>query len=208
MRDQEKAIKERRTIEATHKRLMGASGKLGIIVQNLGEPIISQTQDMSVYDMLSSDDYDGSLKGGTPEEINNEIPTSAIFADDAETVLEPPTGHGWRDAPDMHISYTREIGWYFNGLSRGMNLEIKYIDLEKKLTVMYEGTCVYQEAFGELERYVPHEVWEDKIERLFKVAKDVAKQNRKIKKDTLVEDGKKAQKNWLQKMKEKWGFSI
>lgn len=42
MNDKERRVKEQRYIEASRKMLLGLEGKLGVILKQLGEPIISQ----------------------------------------------------------------------------------------------------------------------------------------------------------------------
>ena len=50
MREIEKRIQEKRTVEATKKKLMGFNGKLGCIVRNLGQPIIAQSEGGGLHD--------------------------------------------------------------------------------------------------------------------------------------------------------------
>lgn len=54
MNSKERAIAEKRQIEATRKNLMGASGKLGMIAKVLGTPI--QRQGSPLFDMSYLDD--------------------------------------------------------------------------------------------------------------------------------------------------------
>ena len=76
MNNKEKIIREKRTLEATKKNLMGPVGKLGVIAKYLGSPIVAQGSGM--FDQVFLDD--------PYEEQNNseEMPTF----EDHETVYE------------------------------------------------------------------------------------------------------------------------
>ena len=99
-----------------------------------------------------------------------------------------------------------DIGWLFDGLNRGMHLEIKYIDADNKLTVDYKGYEVFCEISGDLERYIPNEEWESKIDKLFKIALTKKKQEmdqQKIEKEELITQ---KQSSFLERLKQKWGW--
>lgn len=165
-------IKEKRTIEALKKDLMGPGGKLGTICKYLGSPIYHQGNGMN--GIFLDDPYD-----------NHDDEDALLEFDESENVYE--------------------IGWIFSGLSSGMNLEIKYIDNEKKLTVTHEGRTVYTEISGELESYAPLENWEKMIEQLYKIAKNKKKKRvvmEKIERKELIAE---KQKSFLRKMMDKWG---
>ena len=103
-------------------------------------------------------------------------------------------------------SYVMQEGWVFDGLSRGMHLEIKYLDCDKKLSVYHEGFRVYEEIAGDLEAYAPDPEWENLIERLYKAAterKKIAKEeiNEIYRKERLDE-----QRSFLQRLRSKWGL--
>lgn len=101
---------------------------------------------------------------------------------------------------------TTDMGYFFDGLSRGMHLEIKFID--NILTVSYKGYPVYREAAGDLEIFFPDQEWEKYIENLYNVA---VKQQREVKKEIKHFSAKKkeAEKNeWLRGLWKKWGFKI
>jgi hypothetical protein len=57
--EKEKKIQEQRTIEAIKKGLMGASGKFGAIVKNLGTPIIGQGSDNPYLESTYLPELDG-----------------------------------------------------------------------------------------------------------------------------------------------------
>ena len=148
MNDKEKVIKDQRTIEASRKGFMGLGGKLGCVLKNLGQPIVSQHEGGLMYHSTSLEDYANmevedpyDLRGGTPEEILDQI-----------------------EVMDMDETTIHSLGWMFDGLSRGMQLEIKYVTETNVLTVHYKGHMVYNEIGGELGAYAPMKEWEDCIE--------------------------------------------
>jgi len=204
--DKEKRIKEERTIEATKKDLMGASGKLGLIVKYMGQLITYHSQDFSTGNWLHPEENDldvnpYELKGGTSEEINNQIPT--IYGDN---FMGPVTGPEWREPPEMDYAYTEHRGWVFDGLNRGMHIEIQYLEYENVLTTTYKGYLVYKETAGELDTYVPLDEWESKINRLHTVAKEIRKRKNKKERIKEIKEAEINKKSWLQRMRLKWGF--
>jgi len=199
MHEQEKRIKEQRTIEANRKKLMGLDGKLGCILKYLGEPLIRQDEGDWFHSSRYLDEEDSRREttwGGTPEEIIEQIPT-----DDWGDLLPDEC---YRSQP---VKYdTEEIGMVFDGLSSGMNLEIRYLKQDNLLTVKHEGRLVYREVAGELEAYVPAPQWEDMVNRLFPLAKKrevtaigeaVQQRREKNRKDKL---------GFLEKLRTKWGI--
>jgi len=130
-------IRERRTIMATTKNMMGPSGKLGSIAKWLGDPVIRQGTGLFDQTYL-------------PDMIDEE--------DDG-------------GVPIIDNSFIQEEGWHFDGLSRGIHLEILYLSGINKLTAYSKGFLVYEELRGDLYAYAPAPEWEDKIEMLYKQAK-------------------------------------
>jgi hypothetical protein len=196
MHEQEKRIKDQRTIEANRKKLMGLEGKLGCILKYLGEPLIQQDQGDWFHTTRHLDEYTPTEWGGTPEEIITQIPTEDwgdIAADECYR--------------SERIQYdTQEIGMYYNGLSRGMNLEILYLNQEHILTVKYEGELVYREVAGELEAYTPSSDWEHKIDQLFPLAKKKETTTIKENIEKKKERDRLRKFDFLNKLRKKWGI--
>ena len=94
MRDIEKRIQEKRTIEATKKRLMGFNGKLGCIVRNLGQPIMSHMEGGGLHEYGETinfweDAYEPSLENITdPNELNKRIPTMQVLDELGNPILQ------------------------------------------------------------------------------------------------------------------------
>ena len=180
MDSKESLIREKRTIQALRNDLMGPSGKLGTICRYLGDKI--QFQSMGGGFILDD-----------PYEITN-IPDQ--FSN--EGLLQ--------ELPEFDDEITYEVGWVFDGMSRGMHIEIKYIDHEKRLTTTYKGYEVFVEIAGELEKYAPFPEWEDMVERLYKAATENRKKLKKEEKQNLKELVSRKQQSFLQKMRMKWGI--
>lgn len=167
-------IKEQRLIEATRKNLLG--------IKNGKLGVILRYLGIPVIGH-GSPLYDISYAYLDPyeeEENEDELPTF----DEDERVAE--------------------VGRIFDGLSRGVHIEIKYI--EGALSVIYKGYLVFMESSGDLECYVPNDEWENKIENFYKIA---LKLQRKDKKEKVLEKTKKEnvlKKSLFKHLLEKWGF--
>jgi len=180
MDSKESMVKERRTIEATRKNLMGPGGKLGVICKFLGSPI---TFHSSESEPLWEDPYEVPMDSFGNEQIMNEIP---VF--------------------DAESGGLYEVGWMFDGLNRGIHLEIKYIDHEKRLTVTFKGYEVFVEIAGDLERYNPFPEWEDRIEKLHEEAVQIRKAHKKAEKEARKEQKMKKVGEYLERLRDKWGI--
>ena len=179
----EDVIKRERTFEATRNNLMGIGGKLGIICKHLGKPI--QKEGGSMFDTSEMDDL-WLLEDDEPEE-------GAEFDMNKMPMMD-----------EEEISYT--IGYVFDGLSRGMHLEIKYLEDRKELNCYYKGFEVYKEVNGELEAYAPSNEWEEKIEYLFSIAKKTEKKRMQQKHEVVKEMAAQKHAEYLEHLKNRWGF--
>jgi hypothetical protein len=168
----ERAIREKRTIEATKKNLMGPTGKLGMIATFLGHKIMRQG--------------------------------SGLFGESfLEDPYHIPDEHGLSMAEDSEV---QEIGHVFDGLSRGMHLEIKHYDCDNHLIVDYKGYRVYEEIAGDLRGYAPILEWESLVDKLFKQAKE-RRDKLELKMAPFIEQMVlKKRDSWFAKMRKKWGL--
>ena len=185
----ENVIREKRTIEATKKNLMGPAGKLGQILQAFGSPIIRQGSGLMDAGFLD-DPYD-----------------DLVHTEYSPTMSGQQGPVSYRDellAPDSHEQYTE--GQIFDGLSRGLHLEIVFRAVDNELTVRYKGYVVYKEVAGELDAYGPFPEWEDMIDRLYKSAKEKLKT---VKKQLEVEIGQKIEekkRSFWRDLRLRWGI--
>ena len=203
MNEKEAKIKEARTIEATRKNLMGISGKFGVILRNIGHPLVAQGEFMSDIFGYSSSTSTGQNWG---EEEFDELPTMEVL-DAAGYPIEEPFGDEWTQKKGDRVSgFTSNLGWSFDGLSRGVHMDMKYLKNNSELVVNYKGYKVYHEANGELNVYTPNDEWENKVDQLFVSAKKLDEKNRKIDKVERIEEAKKEKKSWVQKLKDTWGI--
>lgn len=208
MNENEKKIKENRVIEASRKKLSGPDGKLMAVIHSMGQPIVLHNQGDTFYnssyldDPLKISDKKNNFElHGTPEQIQNQISYSDGSHDE-------PSGGAWRNERTYEKSpYTPlNLGWHFDGLSRGMHLEIKYLEDESKLTVHYKGYLVFLETAGDLKSFVPNTEWEDCIDKLYQVAQKVIKSRKQNKEKEKNNKAEKNKMNWLKRMQKLWGI--
>src|SRR5690606_36001965 len=132
------------------------------------------------------------------------MPTMGVY-DNLGSPIDVPYSEEWSHDPERIGYTTSEIGQIFDGLSRGMHLELKYDNDTNSLTVIYKGYLVYRETKGELLTYVPAPEWEKWIDQLVKVAK---RKNKELKIETIQKDAAEIQRsklNWWNRLKKKWG---
>jgi hypothetical protein len=185
----EKAIREKRTIEATRKNLMGIAGKFGLIVQTLGSPVVRQASGLLDQNFL-----------GDPYEDYPDVETAPVLSDQTGPEI-------WKDEiKESQNEYSQEEGYVFDGLSRGMHLEIKFWHHNQKVDVTYKGYQVYKEIAGELFCYAPFDEWEQMVERLYKVAKQQSKQLKQLREVEISETIETQKRSFWQKLKLRWGI--
>lgn len=185
----ENAIREKRTIEATKKNFMGPAGRLGVIVTVLGSKIIRQGS--GLYSVSYLDD---------PYEDFTDV--------EFETTASGQKGpQMFKDEIlDMGDDIAEEEGYVFDGLSRGMHLEIKYWHINHKLEVSWRGHEVYKEIAGELATYAPYPEWEDMIERLYKSAKTQEKNQISLEEAEIGEAIDRKKQSIWEKLRTRWGL--
>lgn len=189
--DKEKVIKEKRTLEATKKNLMGAGGKLGYICKILGHSITRQgsayTDASFLEDPYSTEQYEAEYE-------------QTMGEDNLGPMVDPGR------ILDYEGDFVYDEGKCFDGLKWGMHLEIINNFAEKKITVTHRGYLVYEEIAGDLAAYSPSDEWEAMVERLYRVARDRAKKDepmRLAEMEALVTEKKKT---FLQRLRERWGL--
>lgn len=202
----EEKIREKRILEANKKGLVGQNGKIGTILKIFGSPIISQTEGGYYVDSnYLEDPYD---QKKPIEDISDSvdlmrnIPIMNIDTNDRPNTKE------WSDGMPDAVDYGVDtIGIHFDGLSRGMHLEIKYDELTSELLVLYKGYVVYKEIKGEILSYAPYEEWEKWIESLYKVAKEKIRKIKEEEFEDSIKNNEREKFRWWNKIKEKWGIS-
>ncbi len=193
----------------------GSGGKIGTIVKYLGEPIIYHEEGRSLVEFgdnmmffsstpYEEDNGDNTVTGSWGESF--EIQTQQVRDGRGDPVGEP-TGYGWNEKrPNRKEFNIEQIGWYFDGLSKGYHLYIRYLEVEKELLVQYKSNPVYQEIGSDLMMYVPGE-WEAIIDKLYPNASQIKKKKDEIELDDNKAEAAKNKENWIAAMWKKWGFN-
>lgn len=202
----EEKIREKRILEATKKGLMGQNGKIGVVLKILGEPIIKQSEggyyvDSNYIDTEGNESLDKSIY-----EIDNSIDLLKKIPVMGAEGTERPNSYEWTEISQPTYYGLDTIGLYFEGLSRGMHLEIKYDELTSELIVLYKGYIVYKETKGELLAYNPIEEWEKWIESLYKVSKEKQRKIKEKEFEESIKQNEKEKKIWWEKIKNRWGI--
>lgn len=185
-------IKEQRVLEANKKGLVGFSGKIGTVVKTLGSEIIYQSLDYDVFENQNDNPKNSA-------ELMSSIPIMEI---DNNT---RPEGNEWGEKGESYFSYTRKLGLHFDGLSRGMHMEIMYNEEASELSLTYKGYLAYKEVMGEIETYVPNDQWEQWIESLFKISKKIQREKKEIEFKNKTLASQKSKENWINNLIKKWG---
>ncbi len=184
----ENVIREKRMIQATQKNLMGPSGKFGAILHAFGETITRQGSGLvdtryldDPYDDYVYTEYASSLSGGGPAVYRDEI----------------------LDFEDVAL---HDEGLMYDGLSHGLHLEIVYWHDINEIKVSYKGVTVYSETAGELSTYNPFPEWEDKVEKLYRRAKDRLSVLKGIEDERHMAVAERRKQSFLERMGIKWGI--
>lgn len=115
--------------------------------------------------------------------------------------------HDENEIPTMdedEMSY--QIGWHFDGLRRGLHMEILWRDEFRELKCYYKGRLVYRESGGELDGYVPHDEWHSIVNELFEQTKKKERLNRKVEHQVVAVEARRKQQEFLDAMRQKWGI--
>lgn len=186
----ENAIKEKRTIEATKKNLMGQTGKFASILQVFGEKIIRQG---------------GGISSGNYLEYEHD--DDDVF-EEYESTLSGQNGPlMYRDEiKEMDDDVAFEEGMLFDGLSMGIHLEIIYWNNDNELIVNYKGNKIFYEVAGELYGYLPDSEWEKYVDKLYIVAKAKLKKMKEIEEEETKKMIEIKKEGLIERLRKKWGI--
>ncbi len=101
---------------------------------------------------------------------------------------------------------THLIGWQYDGLRRGLHLEISWNEETRDLKASWKGYLVYREVGNELDGYVPNPEWEKIVDELYEAAKKKERTNRKEQAKVVNREARREQSEFLQEMRLKWGI--
>lgn len=113
------------------------------------------------------------------------------------------------EIPEMTDDNVLLRGYYFDGLTRGINLCIKvamYDSQIGELTCNYNGYRVFTESEGELKSYAPFASWEDAVDRLYGYAVPIDEKKTIEQKEKKKESDKKKALTIMQKLRLLWGI--
>lgn len=111
--------------------------------------------------------------------------------------------------PIMDESITAsEIGYNFDGLSRGINLNIMCNDQLSTIRMYYDGYCFYEEENNQLLRYVPNDLIEKQIDSLYVVVEEKVKDKYRKMKAEEIKEASKIEKEEIRRLRNKWGDII
>lgn len=185
----EARIKETRLAEATKKGLTGPTGKIGTVLRMLGSPIIGQTEGVSYLDLDGREEDEG-------------MPVMDIEG------VQRPIGPEWSDAEVVPTPYgIHELGRHFDGLARGMHMEIMYKEESSEMSLYHRGYLAYRETQGDLQCYVPSDEWEGWISSLFKVAKKEQRREKEKEFEARAGEAERAKGSWLRDIASRWGIT-
>ena len=98
------------------------------------------------------------------------------------------------------------VGWQFDALREGCNLQIVCFSDGHHVKVSYHGTIVYEENEGELLRYWPDDAWEDKINHWAEKGGHRKKQQDAVEKESRLELGKSLLNKLREELRVRWGI--
>ena len=197
----EQRIREQRTLEANKKGFVGQNGKIGVVLRMMGSAIVSHEEGGGYVETNYLYPEEEREEPRNFDEMMRRIPIMSI-----EGVVRPETEE-WAKMENDPIAYgVQNIGWHFDGLSRGMHLEIKYDDFTTEFMVSHKGYVVYKELKGEIVSYAPNEEWEGWIERLYKTAKEMRRKEKEVEFEEQVKETEVQKASWWADLKSRWGI--
>jgi hypothetical protein len=191
MNEKEKRVREQRQIEANRKGLLGMEGKFGVILKNLGEPLIAHGGGW--YTTNEMDDP-WALPGDGEEEMPQ--------FDEDEPVMEMGLHYnGLSSGIHLEIFYYHDapdVGW--------RRIEQGGPGPGRELSVWWKGHLVFCESNDELYCYVPSGEWESKIDYLFNVAKQREQKAYKKAVEESKEEVKRQKLSLIERLRLRWGI--
>lgn len=197
----EQRIREQRIVEANKKNLVGKNGKIGTILMTMGQPIVSHLEGGGYVDTHYIDTNPPEEK----DDPRNNIELMRDIPSMGTENYERPSGPEWSEMGDAGSYDTMVIGWHFDGLSRGMHMEIKYDDMISELSLHHKGYLSYKEIKGEIVCYVPGAEWEGWIDTLYKSAKEIRRRQQEEDFEKKVKEAEVNKSEWWRGIISRWG---
>ena len=208
--EKEKRIAEKRAIEATKRGYLGPRGKIGLIARFMGDSIIDHTGSHGSEGFDNDINYMPDDLPGLPAEWDQSpaaIQARIPYAEEAY-LGDEPIGQTWREERNYAVStITPEIiGWHFDGLRRGLPIEIWMKTKDGSVYLTYQGRTVYEENQNILTCFVPGKEWQDAIERLQKPAKERETAFKLTENDNRRREAEALKKLFEIRLRENWGI--
>lgn len=172
------------------------AGKIGIVLRTLGQDIIQHHQESGGSFLYPDEEMSEPTKA---EDILSYIPTMH------SELNSRPEGDEWGNIGEIIPASTRRIGMHFDGLSRGMHMEIKYDDEKSELSLTHKGYLSYRESMGEIDVYVPNKEWEEWVDKLWVFSKSIQRKLKEEEFNKKAAESKEAKESWLYSLMAKWG---
>jgi hypothetical protein len=100
---------------------------------------------------------------------------------------------------------SHDVGYTFDGLSRGLNINIICKDYEGEIKLFWDGYCYYHEDNNVLQRYVPNGALEKILDSLYTVVENrIHEEYRKMKKKE-IQEAPKLEREEIERLRDKWG---
>ena len=107
---------------------------------------------------------------------------------------------------DPNLDQSRVLGYCFDGLTSGINLQVILEEEANFMKASFQGTDVYQERQGKLEKYIPATDWEMYVESLFRRAEARAKMAAEQKQDDTKKEKRKVADVLIDYLRKNWGI--
>ena len=107
---------------------------------------------------------------------------------------------------DPTLNDSRVLGYCFDGLNSGINLQIILEEEANFMKASFQGTDVYQERQGKLEKYIPAPDWEMYVESLFRRAESRSKIKVEQKQDIAKKEKRKIADVLVEYLRKNWGL--
>lgn len=105
-------------------------------------------------------------------------------------------------------SNSYDIGHFFDGLNRGLNLEIICHDYDGTIKLKWEGYTYYEEENNTLVRYYPYPPLEKIVDSLYTVVEDRIKQQYEKLRKEEIRQAPALERAEIERLRDKWGNII
>lgn len=108
---------------------------------------------------------------------------------------------------DEGVSF-HDIGYFYDGTSLGNRIEIVCKENEGTIKLTYKGFACYEEESGFLTKFIPHEDWENIVEKLYEIVEKRIKEKYEEYKAAQKDSLKKVEQDEINRLRNKWGDII